>query len=177
MSIQLPKAVFTDIDGVWTDGGMYYSDSKDELKKFNTYDSAGVLFCRENKISVYILTGENSKTVERRASKLGLKETCFLGVKNKIIQAKEICYKEGISLSEVAFLGDDLNDMALLKKVGFSACPISAPLYVQEIVDWVIPIKGGEGVFRKFIEHILEENNLLEKTVKSIVSKTEEIIQ
>ena len=112
----LPKLVITDIDGVWTDGGMYYDNLGNEWKKFNTTDSAGVLFARFLDIPVVI-----------------------------------------ILISEVAYIGDDINDIQLLKKVGLSATPNNAPKYIKDKVDFVTSKKGGEGAFREFIEIIIQK--------------------
>ena len=161
----LPKLIATDIDGVWTDGGMFYSESGDEWKKFNTYDSAGVTFCHLLNIPVAILTGEASAAVERRAKKLGI-DLCHIGVRDKLAQMEGICAERGLALSEVAYLGDDLNDITLIKAVGYSASPSSAPAYVQKIVSKVLPQKGGEGVFRAFVEDILLQNGLLNDLLK-----------
>lgn len=162
----LPKLILTDIDGVWTDGGMYYDQTGNELKKFHTYDSAGILFCKLNNIPVGIITGEITKMVERRAEKLKI-DFLFQGVDRKRETVLKLCEEMGISIKDVAYLGDDLNDMELLKNVGFSAAPVSAPFYIKEIVNLVLEKKGGEGVFREFVEHILVENNLMEETLLS----------
>ncbi|GER58671.1 KdsC family phosphatase [Patiriisocius marinus] len=164
---KLPKLVLTDIDGVWTDGGMYYDANGSELKKFNTYDSAGVLFCRALNIPVGILTGEITNMVQRRAEKLNI-EYLFQGAKDKVAIATKLCKELNITLDEVAYVGDDLNDIHLLKAVGFSAVPVSAPSYIQDIADVVLTKKGGEGVFREFVEYILEENNVLASTVAQV---------
>lgn len=155
----LPKLVLTDIDGVWTDCGMYYDEKENELKKFNTYDSAGVLFCKLLNIPIGIITGENVKSVERRAKKLKV-DYLFLGAKNKLQIIKELTRELNIQLADVAYIGDDINDYLVLKNVGLSAAPISAPNYIKEIVDWELEKKGGEGVFREFVEKILSENNI-----------------
>lgn len=155
------KLFLTDIDGVWTDGGIYYSNHGEELKKFNTYDSAGVLYLKKLNIPVGIITGENSEPVRQRASKLNV-DYLFLGAKNKLEIASFLCESLKINLNEVAYIGDDLNDIRLLKNVGLSACPQNAPDYIKKIVDWVIPLKGGEGVFRTFVEMYLEKENLLQ---------------
>ncbi|MBU3010929.1 HAD-IIIA family hydrolase [Polaribacter vadi] len=155
----LPKLILTDIDGVWTDGGMYYDEFGNEFKKFNTYDSAGVLFCKALKIPFGIITGENVKSVERRAKKLKT-DHLFLGIKNKVDVVQNLCKELNISLEEVAYIGDDINDYSLLQKVGTSACPYSAPTYIKEIVDWQLEKKGGEGVFREFVEKIIEFNGI-----------------
>ncbi len=154
------KLVLSDIDGVWTDGGMYYSSDGSELKKFNTSDSAGVLFCKLLGIKVGIITGENVPMVQKRADKLKL-DYAVLGAKNKVSLVANICEELGISFEEVAFIGDDINDMALLRKVGYSATPSNAPDYVQSCADYVIPVKGGDGAFRAFVEKLLKENGLL----------------
>lgn len=157
----LPKLVVTDIDGVWTDGGMYYTESGDEFKRFNTYDSAGVVFCRLLGIPVAIITGEPSMGVKRRAEKLKI-GYCYTGVADKLLVLEGLCGDLGIALSEVAYIGDDLNDMEVLPRVGYSACPASSPDYVKRMVTVVLKKKGGEGVFREFVEGILEANGVLE---------------
>ena len=151
------KLVLTDIDGVWTDGGMYYDQTGNEFKKFNTYDSAGVLWCRMAGLKVGILTGETTEIVKRRAEKLKV-DYLFQGTKNKLQIVEDLCVENEITLDQVAYLGDDLNDMVLLEAVGLSACPSSAPTYVKKIVDRVLTKKGGEGVFREFVEeHIVAD--------------------
>jgi YrbI family 3-deoxy-D-manno-octulosonate 8-phosphate phosphatase len=162
----LPKLIATDIDGVWTDGGMYYSESGEESKRFNTYDSAGVVFCRLLGIPVAILTGEPSLAVRRRAEKLGI-AYCYTGLTDKFIQLQTICAELGVTVEEVAYIGDDLNDIAVLKAVGFSACPASAPEYVKKIVHRVLLKKGGEGVFREFVEGILADAGVLQDVLNN----------
>lgn len=161
---KLPKLILTDIDGVWTDGGMYYDQTGNELKKFHTYDSAGVLFCKLNNIPVGIITGETTKIVENRAKKLKI-DFLYQGAQKKLEIVSSLCEQLNISMADVAYLGDDLNDIALLKNVGFSGAPVSAPEYIKEIVDLVLQKKGGEGVFREFVEFILIENNRMDQTI------------
>lgn len=154
-----PKLVLTDIDGVWTDGGMYYDQTGNEWKKFHTYDSAGVLFCKSMNIPVGIITGEETEIVKRRAEKLKV-DFLFQGAKDKLSIVKDLCSKLSIELTDVAYIGDDLNDVELLKHVGFSACPSSAPCYIKKITTKVCDKKGGEGVFREFVEHMLRINKI-----------------
>ncbi len=163
------KLVITDIDGVWTDGGMYYDNTGNELKKFNTSDSAGVLLLRALNIPVAIISGENTKIVSRRAKKLHIKHT-FLGKKNKLDVAKSLCLSLKINLDQVAFIGDDLNDLPLLKEVKISACPNNSPEYIKDKVKIILSKKGGEGVFREFVEKILKDNNLLEHAIEKIIN-------
>lgn len=157
--MDLPKLILTDIDGVWTDGGMYYDGTTIEIKKFNTYDSAGVLFAHHYKIPVGIISGENTFIVKRRADKLKL-DYCYLGVKDKLVVVKEICAVLGISLSEVAYIGDDINDLNVIVNVGISGCPSSSPLYIQKYAKIITEKPGGFGAFREFVETILGDSRI-----------------
>ena len=161
MNKKLPKLILTDIDGVWTDGGMYYDGTNVELKKFHTYDSAGVLFAHHLGIPVGILTGENTQIVQRRADKLKI-DYCYLGCKDKVATASELCRKLGFTMDDVAYIGDDLNDMKLLKQVGWAGVPFSAPGYVKKFANVQLTKKGGEGVFREFVEMIFGEELILQ---------------
>ena len=167
MENKLPKLILTDIDGVWTDGGMYYDNTNLELKKFNTYDSAGVLFAHHLGIPVGILTGENTDIVKRRAEKLKV-DYCCLGCKDKVAIAMKLCEELGITMEEVAYIGDDLNDMKLLKLVGWAGVPSSAPKYVKRLANVRLIKKGGQGVFREFVEMVLSIE-LVEDIISEVV--------
>ena len=149
------KIVFTDIDGVWTDAGMYYDELGNELKKFNTYDSAGVLFLRHFGIKTAIVTGENTKAVEKRAKKLQI-DYVFQGCNDKLSIVKKVCKEEQIEITNVAYIGDDINDYECLEAIETSAAPSSAPRYIREITKLQLTKKGGEGAFREFAEIILD---------------------
>ncbi|MDR0895250.1 MAG: HAD-IIIA family hydrolase [Prevotellaceae bacterium] len=155
----LPKLVITDIDGVWTDGGMYYTANGDVMKRFCVKDGWGVIFLRRLNIPVVIMTGENSSIVQRRAEKLQI-ERCYLGVKDKLAVAQQLCTELNITLADMAAIGDDLNDLRLLRAVGFSASPCNTPEYIKKEVDYVTTACGGQGAFREFVEKILEENGV-----------------
>lgn len=147
------KLVISDVDGVLTDGGMYYSENGDELKKFNTRDGMAFQLLREHGIKTAIITSENTKMVEHRAQKLHI-DFLKQGKRNggKLEAAKEICKELGITLSEVAFVGDDINDIELLERVGFAFCPSDAVEKVKKINKiTVLSTKGGEGVIRDII--------------------------
>lgn len=165
----LPKLVITDIDGVWTDGGMYYDQTGNEWKKFNTSDSAGVLFLRQLNIPLAIVTGENTEIVKRRAQKLKI-DLVYSGISDKVKIALELCEKFNINLEEIAFIGDDLGDLPLLKKVGFACCPANASTYIKKHAHLVLDVKGGDGAFRAFIEYILDKNNVLESCIEKATS-------
>lgn len=169
----LPKLVITDIDGVWTDGGMYYDQQGNEWKKFNTSDSAGVLFLRLLKIPVAIITGENTEIVKRRADKLKI-DYLFQGAKDKLSIAINLAESLGIPLAEVAYIGDDLGDVALLRKVGISGAPANAPAYIKKHVELVTKLNGGEGAFREFVESILEKCGKLDQVVAQASGVDEE---
>ena len=155
--MSLPKLILTDIDGVWTDGGMFYDQTGNEWKKFNTSDSAGVLFARKLSIPVGIITGEDTTIVKRRAKKLKI-DILHQGISNKLPVAEAICKDLGIDLSEVAYIGDDINDLQLLKACGISVAPANAPSYIQKYVHHVTKKAGGGGAFREFVEWIIESN-------------------
>lgn len=163
--MELPKLIFTDIDGVWTDGGMYYDQTGNEWKKFNTSDSWGVLMCKRYGIMVAIITGEDTEIVNRRAKKLGI-EHCYMGVKNKLDKAQEIINAKSLKWSEVAFIGDDLNDWTLLQKVGLAGCPNNAPNYIKDITHFKGKVNGGDGAFREFVEYILLQKFSMEDIIK-----------
>lgn len=165
----LPKLVITDIDGVWTDGGMYYDQTGNEWKKFNTTDSAGVLFLKILNIPLAIITGEDTEIVRKRADKLNIKYL-YMGVKDKVSVAKSLCEQLQITLEDVAYIGDDLNDIHLLKQVGLSAAPFNASDYIKDIVDIKLKTKGGDGAFREFVESILIRNNIFDDVINKYLS-------
>lgn len=161
----LPKLVITDIDGVWTDGGMYYTVDGDVMKRFSVKDGWGVAFLRELNIPIVIMTGENSPLVQMRADKLKV-EHCYLHVADKLTKAKEVCLEMGIALTDIAFIGDDLNDIHLLRAVGFSSSPCNAPDYVKNEVNYVTTAHGGYGAFREFVEKILKDNGMFHQVLQ-----------
>lgn len=166
--MSLPKIVFTDIDGVWTDGGMYYDQTGNEWKKFNTSDSAGVLFCKKLHIPVVIITGENTEILAKRAQKLKI-EHVYQGVSDKLRVATEVCKDMGVELMDTAFIGDDLGDMKLLQEVGFSAAPANASFYVKNLAKYVCEKKGGEGAFREFVEEMIAKEMNLNEFIDSVI--------
>lgn len=154
------KLFLTDVDGTLTDAGMYYSEKGDELKKFNTRDGLGIRLLRESGIKTGIITSENTKIVENRSKKLNV-DYLYQGKIDggKLAIANEICQKEGISLDEVAYIGDDVNCVDLLKSVGFAACPADAHNSVKEIPNiHVMKKRGGEGCVREWAEMVLKKD-------------------
>ncbi|MFC2439670.1 MAG: KdsC family phosphatase [Segatella maculosa] len=155
---KLPRIILTDIDGVWTDGGMYYDQMGNEWKRFNTSDSAGVLFSHRLSIPVGIITGEDTEIVTRRSEKLKI-DYLYQGVSDKLKVVHEICRNLNVTLAEIAYIGDDLGDLEVLKAVqkagGITGVPSSASAYIRSYSSIDLEKKGGEGVFREFVERII----------------------
>jgi len=145
----------TDVDGVLTDAGMYYSESGDEWKKFNTRDGMGIKLLQKAGIITAIVTQERTKLMAKRAEKLTIPEV-HQGVMDKLSLVREMASRHGLSLDQVAYIGDDINDLETLKAVGFSATPADGMPQVAEVVDYVCIKKGGEGAVREVIEMLLE---------------------
>ena len=148
------KMFLTDCDGCLTDGGMYYSEAGDELKKFNTKDGMGISNLRNAGLITGIITGENSEAVRRRAEKLHIDEV-FLGVKDKLAVAKELCEKYNLSLNEIAYVGDDINDLELIKEIGFGCAVSNAMPVIKDAADYVTAHRGGDGAIREVTDIIL----------------------
>ncbi len=153
------KLFLTDVDGVLTDGSMYYTESGDEIKRFHTYDGMAFELLRNAGIKTGIITSENTQIVARRAAKVKA-DYLFQGKRDggKLSVAAQICAEMGITLAEVAYVGDDINCLDLLKAVGVAACPANAVAAVKKIPH-IILLKtgGGEGAVREFAEIILEQ--------------------
>ena len=153
------KLVISDVDGVLTDGGMYYTESGDELKRFNTRDGMGFQLLREAGLQTAIITSEDTAMVTRRARKMKI-DHLRQGKRDggKLEAAQEICATLGIELDEVAYVGDDLNCLALLRNVGKPACPRDAVAEVRRVPEIVVlDSVGGGGALREFAELILAE--------------------
>ena len=155
---KLPRIILTDIDGVWTDGGMYYDQTGNEWKRFNTSDSAGVLFSHRLSIPVGIITGEDTEIVTRRSEKLKI-DYLYQGVSDKLKVVHEICRNLNVTLAEIAYIGDDLGDLEVLKAVqkagGITGVPSDASAYIRSYSSIDLEKRGGEGVFREFVERII----------------------
>lgn len=144
----------TDVDGVLTDGGMYYSESGDELKKFNTRDGMGIKLLQRAGLITALITMEETKLVMRRAEKLAIPEV-HQGARDKLAVLRALAARHGLTLEEMAYIGDDVNDLEALKSVGFSAAPADAMPSVLEVVDYVCRKSGGEGAVREVADLIL----------------------
>ncbi|MDR3713564.1 MAG: HAD-IIIA family hydrolase [Puia sp.] len=149
------KLLLTDVDGVLTDNGVYYSERGEEMKRFSIRDGMGVERLRkEAGIDTGFVTGETSPSVVRRAEKLSIKEL-HLDIKDKSGRLEEILAAKGLRWEEIAYIGDDVNDLQVLKKAGVSACPKDAMPDVSAIVDYTCSRMGGYGAFREFAEWLI----------------------
>jgi YrbI family 3-deoxy-D-manno-octulosonate 8-phosphate phosphatase len=154
------KLFATDVDGTMTDACMYYAENGLELKKFNFRDGMGFKLLREAGIKTAIITSENTSIVKKRADKLKV-DYLSMGTWTKLDFVKNICKELNITLDEVAYIGDDINDIELLSAVKYKACPNDAVKKIKEIEGIkILEHKGGDGAVREFIEIILGENNV-----------------
>lgn len=153
------KLFAIDVDGVLTDGGMYYSKEGEVLKKFNTKDGMGIELLRKNNIIPVIITKEDSKIVIKRAEKLKIKEV-YIGIKDKLKIIEKLAKKYNLEFRNIAYIGDDINDLSVLKNVGLSFAPNDATSEIKKIVNHVTLKKGGEGALREAIDFILDRKSI-----------------
>jgi YrbI family 3-deoxy-D-manno-octulosonate 8-phosphate phosphatase len=150
------RLVLTDVDGVLTDAGVYYGAEGEVLKRFSIRDGMGVerlmKLCR---IETGIITGEISPSVSKRAEKIQVKEL-HLGIKDKMSTLNKISSAKQISLEEIAYIGDDVNDLEVLQSVGLAACPADAMDEIKKTADFISSQKGGHGCFRDVAELIIQ---------------------
>ena len=154
-NIKKIKLVITDVDGVLTDGGMYYNQEGECMKKFNTKDSMGMELLLQNKIKSILLTRENSKIVKERAKKIKIAEL-YSNISKKEEMLPEISKKYNVTNVEIAYIGDDINDIEIMKLVGFSATPMDGNFAVKKISNYICKTNGGQGVFREISDLIIQ---------------------
>ena len=149
------KLIGTDIDGVWTDAKMHYTEDGEYMKSFSTYDGMATALLKNEKIEIAILTSENSQIVKSRAKKLGIKYV-YINEKEKLFRIKYLCNRLNITSDEVAYIGDDVNDLEILKYVGISAMPCTSPILNVFNPDYITKREGGDGAFREFSDLIIK---------------------
>ena len=160
------KAMFFDVDGVLTDGKIIYDDTGRETKQFNVKDGYIISHLKKAGILVGIITGRDSKVVSNRAAELKL-DFCHQGIMDKHAVFEKIVQFHKLKKKQVAYIGDDINDLNILRDCGLSACPADALEYVKTEVDVVTSAKGGQGVAREISDLILAAQGTLEKIIKS----------
>ena len=149
------KFLVLDVDGVLTDGGMYYSNSGDEFKKFNTKDGMGIKLAIAKGIKIgFLSNGKNDALISNRAALLGV-EFVYVGFDNKMKILNDWMNQLKLEYNNIAYIGDDINDAEIISHVGLSACPVDAVKSIKEKVNIILTGKGGEGCVREFIDNYL----------------------
>jgi 3-deoxy-D-manno-octulosonate 8-phosphate phosphatase (KDO 8-P phosphatase) len=149
------RLLLTDSDGVLTDNGVYYSSAGEEMKRFSIRDGMGVERLRKfAAVEVGIITGEHSGPVQRRAEKLTITEL-HLGIKDKPAVLREILARYQLRPEQIAYIGDDTNDVEVMKLVGLAACPADATPFAKAVAHYVCANRGGHGAFREVAELII----------------------
>jgi len=150
------KLLILDVDGVLTDGGMYFTENGDQFKKFDTKDGRGILNLVKKDFQFGIISsGFKADAVYARAKMLGI-QRCHVGLEPKLDILRSWCAEMGLELDEVAMIGDDINDLEIMDAIGFTACPADAVEVVKRQVDVILSLKGGQGCVREFIDNYIE---------------------
>lgn len=153
------KLVITDVDGILTDGGLFYNENGECFKKFNVRDGLGIKMLQKNNIHVAIVSGGDSGPLRKRAEKLDIKEAHF-AIPNKKIVCEGIINRLGVSKEETLFIGDDIIDFPAFEACGLAVTVADAFDYIKEKSDWVLQSKGGTGAFREVSDNVLKAQGL-----------------
>lgn len=164
------KLIALDVDGTLTDGKIYTDDKDNNLKAFNVKDGFAIAQWIKEGGMVAIITGKTSNIVQRRADELGIQEV-IQGVGNKVSELQKLIKKLGITLEEVAYMGDDINDLGIMRISGISAAPRNAALEVLERVSFIATKDGGDGAVREFIEFLMKKNGLWENVINRYLTQ------
>lgn len=164
------KLVVLDVDGTLTDGRLYMDDKDNSWKAFDVKDGFAIVQWIKLGGLVAIITGKSSEIVRRRKEELGIQELAQ-GVGNKVLELNKLIAKYNLVLDEIAYIGDDINDLGVMSVVGFSACPKDAVSEVLERVDYVASKDGGRGAVREIFEKLMKENGMWEKVVERYISE------
>jgi 3-deoxy-D-manno-octulosonate 8-phosphate phosphatase (KDO 8-P phosphatase) len=163
----LIKALFFDVDGVLTDGKITYDESGKEIKSFNVKDGQIIGHLKKAGIIVGAISGRESASVAKRAAELKL-DFCHQGIVDKQAVFLKIIEYHELKKKEVAFVGDDINDLAILRQVGLPVSPADAPAYIRKYAELVTSVKGGQGVVREVADLILASKGYFEKMMRSL---------
>ena len=161
------RLVVLDVDGTLTDGGIYYDSNGNEIKRFDVKDGLGIKVAMEAGLKFAILTGRQSPMVRRRAEELGI-QYLIEGVQKKAPALMELSEKTGISLSEMAYIGDDWNDLQAMTLTGFKACPSDAAEEIKAVADYISIRPGGYGAVRECLCRLLKERTEWEHWAKKL---------
>lgn len=164
------RMILMDVDGVLTDGGITYEGADAELKRFNIQDGMGITMAVKAGLTVGILTGRSSPMVDRRARELSI-TVVKQGFHTKIDGWNEILAETGMTAAQVAYIGDDIQDLPVLWRAGFSAAPANAVAEVRSEVDYVCQQSGGHGAVREFIDLLLAEKGIKAEVIAALTGK------
>ena len=167
------RVIVTDVDGVLTDGGMYYGESGEEMKRFNIRDGAGVALLKCAGLFVGAMTGESRDLVDRRAEKMGM-DFLVSGVRHKLGALERFAAKNGFALKEVAYIGDEINDCNLLGRVGVFFAVADAGPEIRQGADVVLKTRGGAGALREAAEIVLRHQGRLKSSLSEYLRRSEE---
>ncbi len=155
------RLIIFDVDGVLTDGRLYFGNDGDELKAFNCRDGHGIKMLQNNGIDVAVISGRRSKAVEKRMADLKVRHV-HLGAENKLGVFEDLCDGLGVDATQVAYLGDDVIDLPVMRRVGLAIAVQDADAFVKEHAHWTTPTPGGRGAARDACELILSAHGKLE---------------
>ncbi len=150
------KMLVMDVDGTLTDGKIYMSASGELMKAFNSKDGYAIAHLKESDIIPVVITARQSDIVKQRCKEINIKEL-YQGVSNKVFQLRKVCEKFNVEFVNVAYIGDDVNDLPCMQLCGLSACPSDAVKGVKEQVDYISSYKGGEGAVRDLVDYIVSQ--------------------
>lgn len=165
------KMIALDVDGVMSPGQLYYTDSGVEVKAFNTQDGLGLTIAKALGIKLAIITGRYSEIVRRRGKELKF-DHIIMGNHNKSEALKKLCQEAGISLDDVAYMGDDLNDLGVMSIVGLPMTPANGRPENKEIAKYITEASGGAGAIREAVEYILKSMGEWDKAVAVFASES-----
>lgn len=164
------NTIFLDVDGTLTNGKIYLDNKKNEFKAFDVKDGLIIVSAIKLGYEVIIMTGRKSEVVARRAAELGIKDY-YQGVSDKKQALEKLMLEKDFNYQNLAYLGDDLNDFAVMKKAGFAACPADAAAEIKEIADFISEFRGGKGAVREILSYILKSKGEYNKLIESFLSK------
>lgn len=164
------EIIISDVDGIWTDGGMYYSENGDELKKFSVYDGGAVIFLKLANIPLIILSGEKNKILESRFKKIKVDDV-RLGITNKLAELDDILKRYNVNKDNTLYLGDFINDYPIMKTIGIPVCPSNACEEIKDFSKIILEKSGGDGVVWDLTKKVLKSKQIFDEIFKQYLQR------
>ncbi len=161
------KLLVIDVDGTMTDGGIYYDGHENEMKKFCTRDAAGFFTARQMGIKIMVLTGRECAATTRRMTEMKVEYLCQ-DVRDKARFLQAFMAENRLTREDIGYIGDDLNDLPPMRLSGFIGCPADSCQEVKEVADYISPMRGGDGVVRDVVEHLLRESGEWDAAISAL---------